>query len=261
MSKSTSVATKASTAVADASLFDNGPTGFENVTSKDLLIPRIAILQALSPQINKKRSEYIEGAEQGDFCDTGTGDVFKESIDIVPCYYATQYLEWAPRDSGKGLIANHGTNRAVLDKTTKNDRNQNVLPDGNYIVETMTFFCLNLSAGGRQSFIPLSSAQLKAGRRWLTLMTNERLQRADGSEFTPPIFYRSWKATSIEQSNAKGSWMGWKFEPGPTIIELDPTKGLLERAKAFFDMGQAGLAKGDLSTLDEGSTTEDDGAM
>ncbi len=35
--------------------------------SSEMQIPFIRVLQALSPQLNKKKPEYIEGAEQGGF--------------------------------------------------------------------------------------------------------------------------------------------------------------------------------------------------
>lgn len=249
----TAVAVKdaSATAVADTSMFETGPSGLENVTAKDLLIPRMTILQSLSPQINKKKPEYIEGAELGDFCDTGTGEVFKDTLTLLPCFYALIHLEWAPRDSGKGIVKNHGTDSAILAQTTRDDRNRNVLPNGNYVAETATFYCLNITAGGRRCFLPLSSTQLKAARRWLTLITNERLTRQDGSEYQPPIFYRSWDCTAVEQSNAQGDWAGWKMSPAKTVLELDPTPthALLIEAREFYEQARDGLAIGDVQSM------------
>jgi hypothetical protein len=37
--------------------------GMEDVSSKDVIIPRLTLLQTLSPQLNKKKGEYIEGAD------------------------------------------------------------------------------------------------------------------------------------------------------------------------------------------------------
>ena len=37
--------------------------GNENVGTEDIQIPRISVLQALSPQIKKSDPSYIEGAE------------------------------------------------------------------------------------------------------------------------------------------------------------------------------------------------------
>lgn len=233
----------------------SGNTGFENVSAKDLLIPRITILQKMSPQLEKGKPEYIQGAEYGDFCDTGTGEAFKELV-VVPCFFATQYLEWHPRNTGKGLAKNHGTDASVLKNCTPDDKRRMILPNGNYIAETSSFYVLNLSANGRKSFIPLTSTGLKASRRWLTLLTSERLKRPDGSEFQPPLWYRSWKVTSVDEQNAEGSWKAWKFSPGDPILALDPAKNLLNEAREFNKQAAEGLVQGDVSQTQEHSTTE-----
>lgn len=239
--------------VKDAADLEGFETGLENVTSRDVIIPRLTLLQGLSPQLNKNKSEYIEGAAAGDFCDVSTGEIFKGSIHFLPVYFATIYLEWGPV-RGKGLIANHGLSAKILEKCKRDELGRNVTKEGNFIAETATYYGLNLSAGGRRSFIPLSSTQLKNSRKWMTLITNERVAGRGGKEFTPPIFYRSWKASIVGESNAKGDWNGWKFTPDKDIITLDPSKNLLAEAKAFFEDARSGLVKGDLSTYADDGT-------
>jgi hypothetical protein len=121
----------------------------------------------------------------------------------------------------------------------------------------MTFYALNVTAGGRRSFVPLSSTALKSGRKWLTLITNERvLNPKTNKEFQPPIFFRSWKVTATEETNNQGSWFGWKFEPGPNILEIDPSKNLLAEAKDFMEQARSGLVTGDLASYADDGTAE-----
>lgn len=261
----TTVTGSTSLAVYDADL-DDGQTGLENVTAKDVMIPRLGIIQALSPQLLKNKPEYIEGAQVGDFVDHGVGDTFRDTLHLLPVFFATVYLEWAPRSTGKGLVKNHGTDGSIMKSTVVDDLNRNVLPNGNYIAETATYYLLNLSARGRRSFLPLTSTQLKNSRKWMTLITNERVSRPDGSEFMPPIYYRSWFAKTTEESNAKGDWSGWKFEPGPNILEIDATKKLLAEAKEFMLQVSQGLVSGDVASLAEeaagsGGSSDNNGAM
>lgn len=239
------------------------PTGMEHVTAEDMLIPRLTIIQSLSPQRKKGDPQFLPDAEEGDFCDTGTNELFKGELEILPVFFARVFLEWAPRGSGGGLVANHGLDGSVLEKTTRDENSRNVLPNGNYIAETATYFCLNLTAGGRASFIPLSGTQLKNSRRWMTLIKNEKLKRSDGTEFTPPIFFRSWIAEAAAESNAKGAWYGWKMKPGRTIFEIDPDGALLEQAKEFCTEAANGLVKGDFAGAAEeaGATQGDPEAM
>lgn len=239
----------------DDSYLDSLPTGYDNVTSRDLIIPRLMILQGLSPQLDKNKPDYIEGAKSGDFCDVATGDVWKDGIDIIPCFYANVYLEWAPRASGKGLVRNYGTDEARAHKNAKlNEDRQWITAEGNRIIDTATFFVLNMSAGGMRSFIPLTSTQLKAARQWMTVITKQTRKRSDGTEVAAPIYWRVWHARSVGQSNAKGSWNGWKFAPGQTILELDPSGKLLREVVEFQEQARQGLVQGDFG---EGDAEED----
>lgn len=255
MSKTEIATTKEQLPSTDVDLFgDMAGEGLENVTADDLLIPRLSILQQLSPQLNKKKPEFIEGAEEGDIADLGLGTLFKEGVIFLPVLFRKEYLEWAPRSTGKGLIAVH-SDPAVLDACTRDEKNRPITAEGNLIAETAQFYGLNLSAGRQLSFIPMTSTQLKKSRRWNSMATGEKLKRADGSEFTPPMFYRTYKLTSAEESNNEGEWSGWRIERGLTLVEyakevgIDPAQ-LLSEAKDFLKSLQKGEAKGDLSDLD-----------
>ena len=222
--------------------------GAESVGAADLLVPRLSILQGLSDQINKQHSAYIPGAQVGEIADLGTGEVFEAPLWVLPCHYQKVWIEWAPRNSGKGLIAVHPTSE-IMAQTTQNDRKQNVLQNGNYVAETAQFYVLNLSAGGRPSFISFGGTQLKKSRRWLTIATNERLKRVDGSEFQPPLFYRSYLLGTAYESNSQGSWYGWTVQPGkalPEVTELD-WRSLKARAVEFQASVARGEARGDES--------------
>jgi hypothetical protein len=236
----------------DAALFDGAPTGLENVTANDVLIPRITILQALSPQLNKQKPEYIAGAEAGDFCDVALSDTFRGTFTFLPVYFAVVHLEWAPRASGKGLVANHGLKVPddIKKQLQKDDKGRDILPNGNYIVPTATWFGLNLTAGGRRSFIPLSSTAFKASRNWMTKITNEKLVIGD-REIQAPVYWRGWNISTTHETNAQGDWFGWKMEAGPTILEIDPSKRLLEGAKDFYVQVRQGFVQGDFSSYQE----------
>ena len=50
-------------------------TGMDQVTTADVTLPRYVILQGLSPQVNSRKDEYIEGAKMGMILNTATGKV------------------------------------------------------------------------------------------------------------------------------------------------------------------------------------------
>ena len=252
-----------STAVADPSqnFEEFAGAGLENVGSSDLLVPRLGILQDLSPQVKERKSEYIEGAKVGMIADLGTGELFPDGIWFLPVLYRKDYLEWAPRDSGKGLIGIH-SDPSVLDDCRRNDRNQPINSAGNLIAETAQFYGINLSAGGRLSFIPMTSTQLKKAKRWNTLAMGEKLKRGDGTEYTAPLFYRTYNLTTAEESNNDGDWFGWKIARGPALPEITVElhgmdwRALMETAKDFRESLAKGAARGDLSEQEESSGEE-----
>ena len=73
--------------------------------SSEMQIPFVRVLQALSPQLNKKKAEYIEGAEQGDLFNNVTMQSWdgEDGVNIIPCFQTTKYLEFTPRDMGGGF--------------------------------------------------------------------------------------------------------------------------------------------------------------
>lgn len=233
--------------------------GLDNVKATDLLVPRLAILQALSPQLKKQKAEYIPGAEEGMIADLGLGELFPEGLWFLPVHYRKDYLEWAPRESGKGLVAVHAS-EDILDQCKRDDRGRMVLPSGNYIAETAQFYGLNLSAGGRMSFIPMTSTQLKKARRLNTLAMGEKLKRGDGSEFTAPMFYRTYHFGSAAESNNEGDWYGWTIQRGKALPELDPNEdgyswqALKEQAISFRESLVRGEVHGDVAGMDGGAS-------
>ena len=249
---------------------DFASAGMEGVTSDDILIPRLGIIQSLSPQLKPNKPEHIAGAQAGLIADIGVGDLFEDGVWFLPVAWRKEYLEWAPRDSGKGLQGIHSS-PTVLEDCTIDDRRRHVLPNGNYIAETSQFFGFNLTANCRTCFIPMTSTQLKKGRRWLTLAKGEVLRRSDGSEFEAPLFYRSYRLSTVEESNAQGEWFGWKIERDIALPEFEAEKhgssytALMQKSKALLETIAAGRAHGDVSDLaygvDDSETSSDERAM
>lgn len=234
----------------DIDSFDGLTTGLENLNQNDLLIPRLSIIQGLSPQMTRTKAEYDPNAKPGDIYDVALGERFGEGIDFIFVHYQKQWLQWAPRTSGKGLQAIHST-AEILEKTKPDERNRPILPNGDYISETAQLYGLNVSGGFRKSFIAMAVTQLKKARQMLTLATTEKLTRKDGTEFTPPIYYRSYHLSAVPESNNEGDWMGWKMERSKAMTDFTNWKDLLENVKNFQAALIAGEAKADLSSLND----------
>lgn len=229
-------------------------TGLENVNSDDLLIPRITILQALSPQLKKSKPEYIPDAEEGDICEVAMGTIIPSPMIFLPVYYKKQWLEWAPRSTGQGLVAVHDSQK-ILTQCTQDEKGRWFTESGNSIGETAQFFGLNLSSPGRmRCFLPMAASQLRKARKLLTLSTSEKIRRSDGSEFTPPLYYRSYELGICDENNTEGDWKGWTVSRAASLPELDlgvPWSNVLEEATTFLDSLIKGEARGDMSGIGE----------
>ena len=74
-------------------------------SADEMQIPFVRLLQALSPQLNKKKAEYIDGASSGDAFNNVTGQYWdgEQGLTVIPCYQTTKYLEFTPREMGGGF--------------------------------------------------------------------------------------------------------------------------------------------------------------
>lgn len=235
---------------------EHSGAGLETVNSSDMLIPRLGIIQKLSPQLDKNEPEYIKEAKESDICDIGMGQLFPEGVIFLPVLYRKEWLEWAPRSTGKGIVHTHATD-AILQQCIQNEKKQWVLPNKNIIMETAQWFGFNLSADARPCFIPMASSQLKRSKKWIALATSEKLPRKDGTEFVAPLWYRSYHLEgTVPESNEEGKWFGWKVERGANIMELEAAgvignwKDLKFKALEFFDRLATGKAHADNSTIE-----------
>jgi hypothetical protein len=209
--------------------------GFENVTAKDVAIPYLKILQALSPEL--RGATKVPGAEEGLVINTVTGQLMKE-FRVVPCAFKKSYVEWTPREAGGGLVREH-LDENILNQTKKNERGQDVLPNGNLIVTTAYHYVLVVSEGGfERALIAMSSTQLKKSRRWLGQMMSLQVKVGDKT-FTPPPFSHSYHVATGMETKDTNSWYGWIIND-PSMIE---DRSLYDAAKKFGADVSAGLVK------------------
>lgn len=216
--------------------------GFETADSTAYAIPFLAILQALSPQLNKQDGLYIKGAEQGMLLNSATAQTFdgEAGVIVVPCYYKQSFTHWQPRDTGGGFLGEVQASDPIL-LQTKDEKGELTLPDGTYFTDTRTHYVLIVDEDGgfTPAVVSMSSTQIKKSRQWMTRMQNIKLKRKDGSLFTAPMFSNMYRLTTVPESNAQGSWYGWKVE---TLQPVDDAN-LYQAAKAFRDSVKAGEVK------------------
>jgi len=232
----------ASLAVSNEDLLSFAGWGLEGLGTDDLAIPFINILQSNSPQLNKREGKFIVGSEVGMLFNTVTNELFsgEEGIDVVPCAYQRTLVEWVPREQEGGFVAVHNPESGVLSQTTKNERGQDVMPNGNYLANTASHYVILISPayGPTQAVISMTSTQLKKSRKWNTQMVSQVVTLPDGGVKPKPSFASAYKLKTMPESNKHGSWFGYEIGE-----KRDATIHEFQLGASFYKAVMAGAIK------------------
>ena len=237
-------------------IFDMAGEG-TSFDSSEMQIPFVRVAQSLSPQLNKKKGEYIDGLETGDAYNTLTSERWagETGLVVVPCYQTTKYLEFVPRTSGGGFRGEIGPNDPILQRTSR-DGSKEILPNGNELVKSDQHFCLIVGEDGMTQpvVIDMKSTQLKVSRRWKTQIAMQKIKHpGTGAIITPPVFATLWRLNTVEETNDKGDFYNWAVEKVGTVESRD----LLQEAKAFRDSIMRGEVKAQAENHGDGGGARD----
>lgn len=237
--------------------------GFEEITAQDLSVPFLRILAQLSPQVNKRDGAYVQGAEAGMIFNTVANEVYdgEKGIEVVPCYYSRRLVEWRPREQGGGYVGSYPADDPIAKRATKDDRGNDVLPNGNLLTNTAQFFVLLLhpDLGPQRCLITMTSTQLKKARKWLTQMQSLTGRDANGKLYTMPMMSNVYTLRTVEERNDKGSWFGWEVSRARALDESNTSDvELFELGFTFAQSVRAGEVKVKEEQNDDHTTTDDD---
>jgi hypothetical protein len=230
---------------------EDAGAGFAGTGRDDMAIPFLAILQSGSPQCKRSEGAYIEGAAEGMILNTVTGkviDTHKTPFLVVPCAYHRAFVEWRLRENGGGFVREHKPDPALINDTIRDEKNRDILPNGNQINDTRTFYVLALDGDGMPSpaVLTMTSTQIKKAKQWMMQQNLLKLKSpTTGAVYTPPMFASKWAITTVPESNDKGSWMGWKFEHAGYLD--GPSDPVYLAARDFHKSVAAGETRVDMS--------------
>jgi len=238
---SQAVVEKATAGALSVNIFEaDANQGVGNLTQEDLALPFLKILGQLSPEVNKRDGKYVQGAEPGMIYNSVTGELFdgEKGIEVIPCHYKLEYIEWQDRGEGSGApVAIHPSSSDILTKTNRGADYKDRLPNGNYIEKTASHFVIVNSKTPSTALIAMKSTQLKISRKWNSMMASIKMKGKNGL-FTPASFSHTYKLRTTQMSNDKGTWFGWE------VSKIGPVQdsSLYQQAKVFSDS----ISKGDV---------------
>lgn len=193
--KKTEVAVKQETALAFAqempSYMSQGTArGSEEVKSSDIVLPRLEIVQALSPI-----KETNEDAREGYMFNSVTQEVLGDVVYFVPVYYRMEYLVWKDQDQGGGFFGSFPHQKDAEDRKAQAVADGEN-PDHIEIVDTPVQYGLRITEDGsiEQIVISMAKTKSKVSRKW-----NAMIQIAGGDRFS-----RVYKITTFRDENKKG---------------------------------------------------------
>jgi len=242
MNKEQGTMTKKENAPLPAYIFEEDASkGLGDISQKDLALPFLKILAQLSPEVNKRDGKYVEGAEAGMIYNSVTGELHNgvEGINVIPCFYKLEYLEWKDRGEGLGApVAIYDSSSDIMSKTKPDANYKDRLPNGNYIEKTASHFVIVLGDSPSTALISMKSTQLKISRKWNSMMAGIKMKGKNGM-FTPASFSHTYQLRTVQQSNDKGTWFGWEVQKIGPVSNTE----IYQQAKTFADNISQGNVK------------------
>jgi hypothetical protein len=201
--------------------------------AEDNLIPLVYVLQGLSPQINRRGPDYIDGAKDGDFWLKGTKTVFDgdEGFLFQPCYFDKDWVEWVPRIKGGGLVGRYPTcpDDAVETEVESDDKpgtmqKKMVRPNGNEMIETRYHvgYVILPDGSAMPYVIPFKSTGHTVSKQWMVLMNSKQVPGGSA-----PSWACLYRLTTKQRTNAAGTW---------NVIEVQDAGWV--QTQAEYDRGQ-----------------------
>lgn len=206
--------------------------GLEDL-DKPSKMPLLNIIQQMSPQINPKKDQFIDGSKAGDIFFAPTSEILDQPIDFLPVALKTVYVEWKPMDQGGGIIGIHPLdirNRKDLGyeqgRKTQYDEwlGSNELKKTTYVLGL-----IELDGERTDAMLALTSTGQRVARKLQDDIIKFRYT-GDLKDVKPTVFAREFKLTAAYEENKNGDgYFNWKLSE-PRVLDFDADEALLELA-------------------------------
>lgn len=201
-----------------------GSVGNESVGVEDITIPRLGLVQSLSPEVDDSDPKYIDGIKPGDFFNSLTREIYIAPVPIVFVDRKKEYAVFKKRSAGGGFRGSFSTEAEAKAAINAGEEP----PEQMDIVETATNFGLILDEEGRvrsEIVIPMTSTKLKVDRQ-----INSMIRLRGAARFSS-IFYLD----STKEKNDKGTFYNIRATIGPWV-----SQEIAAAAKRMYDAIHSG---------------------
>lgn len=217
-------------------------SGMEGVGQDDILIPRLCIAQeGNSPQLKKTSEFYIPGLEAGQFFNSVTGEIYGESVNVVPLFFFKNFIEFVPMDQGGGVVKMYekASQVPVADLAWVDNNKPKVTEFKNRMTLIIREDCPPTPI-----VVSFKSSGIKTAKKWNQLIDMTNL----------PAFAKVYELTVKPRQKGQLSWFGMDVKP----LEFVP-QAFFDNAKKYFDSLQAAGVKVDTTGITEAEGDHGDG--
>lgn len=219
--------------------------GSENVGMEDLVVPRIELVQALSPCLKKNDAAYIEGAEVGMLFNSVTRELYGFKAIVIPVHFKKQFLVWKNRKNGGGFGGAYDTAQDA------NERIKQEKPEDQQYWEpqdTAQQLVLVVKGDGttEEALVSMSRTKMKVSKNWNSLI------RLNGND----RFSRTYVLFSVDEMNSTGDdYKNFAVANGGFPDELH-----YKKAEALYEAVASGERKIVMDTSDAGESGDAGGS-
>jgi len=227
------------------------PAGLENLERSDMTLPRLAVAQALSPQLSESDPKYIDGLRPGMFFNTITKEIYGKKVQLVPLLFYKTRILFGNLDDGGGLRCQSQDNLIGIGEpggtcikcpmsqfgSARNGEGKGTACNQFFNYAALVVIDGRVSPEGLLVF-SLKSSALKVAKDWNALI---RIRNLD-------IFAGVYELTSVERKNDIGRWYEPVINPAGNVSE--ETYRMAKDAYAAVSNLQAqGRLRSDVSDL------------
>lgn len=195
--------------------------GNENLKASDLQIPRLVLLQDLSPECNERKAEYIEGAKPGMMLNKLNGQLMNQCF-VINLKFDYGFTVWKSRKLGGGLFGSFSTEEEAQNALIE----AKVDPSHYEIKENPVHYVLLLDENGvptMPAIIDFTSTKIKVSKNWNSQIATQ------GDDYDR--FAWVWMLSTVYESNNQSQeYYNFKVD----FLGAAP-EGLYEQAKKFYE--------------------------
>lgn len=200
--------------------------GTEGLTRDDMVMPRLALAQKMSPEIDPESPKFIEGLEIGQMFNsvhrTIYGDGIEEAIEFVVLKRdAPRHVEFKPLDQGGGIVDMNVPVNDPRTMFTRGTDGKSVKPIATKFYDFVVMLLPSMEIIG----LSFKSTGLKAAKLLNTTLATPLMVRQDG-KLVPkkiPIYARKFMIRSATGKKDQHTFKVYVVEPSNIPSESSAT--------------------------------------